>query len=218
MTTQSQTKPCSQCSKLMLLVNIEQFLGIRRQFWRCWCGACDVNDDKLVELTFQERWEAANAPVAATPQLPTKRLTSTATLPNRAHPKDAGLDLCSDEDLRLYAGSRKRVRTSFAAAIPVGHVGLCCPRSGWALRDGVTVLNAPGIIDEGYEGSHDVVLINLGERAVDIKHGDRIAQLVIVPVWRGEVVEVEELPGGEGGRGERGFGSSGMRRDGEAVK
>lgn len=139
---------------------------------------------------------------------PTVKLSPTAQLPRYAHDGDAGADLYADEDCEVYSMTSKLIRTNFAAAIPPGYVGLCCSRSGLALRKDVVVLNAPGIVDAGYRGSQDVILANFGSTTFHVKRGDRIAQLVVVPVARCKFVEVAALP--ETGRGDKGFGSSGV--------
>jgi len=135
------------------------------------------------------------------------RLDRALPLPAYARPGDAGLDLRASEDVTLAPGDRRLVSTGIAIAIPEGHAGLVLPRSGLAMHKGVTVLNAPGLIDSGYRGELKVVLLNTdrGERFV-VEPGMRIAQLVVVPVVLPEPKEVAELPESE--RGERGFGSS----------
>lgn len=139
--------------------------------------------------------------------VPCRRLTATAKLPRYAHDGDAGADLYSDEDCDVYSMTSKLVRTNFAAAISPGYVGLCCSRSGLALRKDVVVLNAPGVVDAPYRGSQDVILANFGSTTFQVRRGDRIAQLVVVPVARCRFVEVAELAAT--GRGVGGFGSSG---------
>jgi dUTP pyrophosphatase len=129
-------------------------------------------------------------------------------LPVRAHPGDAGLDLIAAEQVGILPGGRAAVPTAIAVAIPPGHAGLVVPRSGLARRHGVTVANAPGLIDAGYRGELLVVLVNLGDAVHRIEPGDRIAQLVVVPVELPEPVAVDELPPSDG-RGEGGFGSTG---------
>ena len=129
-------------------------------------------------------------------------------LPARAHAGDAGLDLVACEEAGLGPGQRAAVPTGWAVAIPEGWAGLVVPRSGNALRMGLTVANAPGLIDAGYRGELQVILVNLGDAPVAIAAGDRIAQLVLVPVALGDAIEVDELPGHDG-RGEGGFGSTG---------
>ncbi len=129
-------------------------------------------------------------------------------LPTRAHAGDAGLDLAAAEDAVLAPGDRLAVATGWAVAIPEGMAGLVVPRSGNALRHGLTVANAPGLIDAGYRGELKVILVNLGDEPFAISVGDRIAQLVIAPVSLGAAVEVRDLPESDG-RGDGGFGSTG---------
>lgn len=137
-----------------------------------------------------------------------RRLHPDARLPERAHPGDAGLDLSSVEGVDLAPGARVAVATGWAVAIPSGHAGLVVPRSGLALRQGVTVANAPGLIDAGYRGELKVLLVNLDAEAHHIEPGDRVAQLVVVPAIVMATLEVEELPDSDG-RGDGGFGSTG---------
>lgn len=135
------------------------------------------------------------------------RLDSGLPLPAFAQPGDAGLDLRASESVTLEPGERRLVPSGLAVAIPEGHAGLVLPRSGLAMQKGVTVLNAPGLIDSGYRGEVKVLLINHGRTAVTIDRGDRVAQLVIQAVARVALVEVRELPSSR--RGEAGFGSTG---------
>jgi dUTP pyrophosphatase len=129
-------------------------------------------------------------------------------VPRRAHPGDAGLDLCALEGGELAPGARTAVATGLAIALPPGHAGLVLPRSGLAARYGVTVVNAPGLIDEGYRGELQVLLLNTDrEHAFSWSAGDRIAQLVVTAVATPEHVEVDTLDGTQRGAG--GFGSSG---------
>jgi dUTP pyrophosphatase len=107
----------------------------------------------------------------------------------------------------LSPGDRVLFSTGISLSIPPGYEGQIRPRSGWALKDGITVLNSPGTIDSDYKGEIKVLLINLGHESVEIKRGDRIAQLVIAPVIKAELVIVEELE--TSARGDSGFGSSG---------
>jgi dUTP pyrophosphatase len=144
--------------------------------------------------------------------LEVQRLDPTLPLPSYAHDGDAGLDLVSSEDLRLEPGARAAVPTGVIVAVPDGWVGLVHPRSGLARRHGLTVANAPGTIDAGYRGELQVLLINLGSAVVDIHRGDRIAQLLLQPVGRARVVEVEGFsatPRGSGGFGSTGIGGLG---------
>ncbi len=129
-------------------------------------------------------------------------------MPTRAHQGDAGLDLCALEAVVLEPGERARVRTGLAIELPPGHAGLVLPRSGLAARHGIALVNAPGLIDEGYRGELQVLLLNTDrDQACGLAAGDRIAQLVVVPVAIAEPVEVAELAPAV--RGEGGFGSSG---------
>lgn len=121
---------------------------------------------------------------------------------------DAGIDLRSSENTVIFAGQRKLVRCGIRIALPKGTVGMVCPRSELASKHGVTVLNAPGILDEGYRGEVMVILYNTDDhKAFRISKGDRIAQLVVVPYVRCSIEEVAELDDTE--RGEHGFGSTG---------
>jgi dUTP pyrophosphatase len=137
-----------------------------------------------------------------------KRLSSDAVLPEYAHPGDAGMDLCSAQELTIPPGGRALVRTGLAMALPAGFEAQVRPRSGLALKRGVTVLNTPGTIDEGYRGEIGVILANLGDGDFAVAKGDRIAQMVIAPVTRASIVETETL--GDTVRGEGGFGSTGV--------
>lgn len=131
-------------------------------------------------------------------------------LPSYAKPGDAGLDLRSRVEMKLEPGMRALVPTGIAVAIPAGYVGLVHPRSGLAIKSGISMVNTPGTIDSGYRGEISVILINHDrEETFEIKRGDRIAQLVIQQVEVAELVAVKELPPSE--RGEGGFGSSGIR-------
>ena len=141
-------------------------------------------------------------------KLPVKRLDPSIELPAYAREGDAGLDLRAAHDATLEPGGRGLVGTGLAVAIPPGYAGLVIPRSGLALSQGVTVLNAPGLVDAGYRGEVKVLLINHGEKPVTVRRGDRIAQLVVQSVERTEPIEVGELPASERGAG--GFGSTGV--------
>jgi dUTP pyrophosphatase len=135
------------------------------------------------------------------------RLDRELPAPRRSHPGDAGLDLYARVDVRLEPGERALVPTGIAVAIPEGHAGFVVPRSGLAVRDGVGVVNGPGLVDAGYRGELKVILINHGQDAVQLARGDRIAQLVVVPVSMTDFLEVESLPDSQ--RGSGGFGSTG---------
>jgi dUTP pyrophosphatase len=131
-----------------------------------------------------------------------------AVLPRRAYPGDAGLDLVACEACKLGPGQRAVVHTGVAVAIPAGYAGFVQPRSGLARRHGITIVNAPGLIDSGYRGELQVTLLNTDpEHPFVVEPGMRIAQLVILPAPPVELVQVEELPESE--RGTAGFGSSG---------
>jgi dUTP pyrophosphatase len=141
-------------------------------------------------------------------ELPVRLLRSGAALPTRAYEADAGLDLAACERVTLEPGQRAVVPTGLAVAIPDGHAGLVVPRSGLAAEHGLTIVNAPGLIDAGYRGELLVILQNTDrERSFTVEPGMRIAQLVVVAIPHLQLVEVEELAATH--RGERGYGSSG---------
>jgi dUTP pyrophosphatase len=143
-------------------------------------------------------------------ELPCAGVDPGAVLPERAHPGDAGLDLRSAVDVEVGPGERAMVPTGIAVAIPDGYAGLVLPRSGLASAYGLTMANAPGLIDAGYRGEVICAVVNLDrQEPVKIARGDRIAQLVIVAVPEVDPVWVDELPGSS--RGEGGFGSTGTR-------
>lgn len=136
------------------------------------------------------------------------RLDERARVPTRAHDGDAGLDLYALEDAVLAPGERASVPTGIAVEIPPGQAGLVLPRSGLAARHGISVVNAPGLIDSGYRGEVRVLLLNTDrEQPFELSSGDRIAQLVLVRVELPTLVEVDSLTDSE--RGVGGFGSSG---------
>jgi dUTP pyrophosphatase len=136
------------------------------------------------------------------------RLDDAARVPTRAHDGDAGLDLYALEASVLAPGERASVPTGIAVEIPPGHAGLVLPRSGLAARHGISVVNAPGLIDAGYRGEVRVLLLNTDRaESFTIEPGARIAQLVLIAVAAVEPVEVVEL--GDSERGAGGFGSSG---------
>ena len=135
------------------------------------------------------------------------RVRGDARAPERAYAGDAGLDLATCEAVRLAPGERALVPTGLAVAIPEGYAGFVQPRSGLAARDGLTVVNSPGLIDAGYRGEIQVVLLNTDrERTFTAEAGERIAQLVVLAVPELTLREVADLPPSE--RGVRGFGSS----------
>jgi dUTP pyrophosphatase len=136
------------------------------------------------------------------------RLDPELPLPRYAKGGDAGADIFSRIDITLAPGERALVPTGIAIALPDGYVALVHPRSGLAIKHGVTMVNAPGTVDAGYRGELQIILINHDKsESVSFKRGDRIAQLVIQKVERAEFVEVHDLPGS--GRGTGGFGSTG---------
>jgi dUTP pyrophosphatase len=137
-----------------------------------------------------------------------KRVRPEGTLPSTHHVGDAGLDLHAAIDATVKPGERVMVPTGVAVAIPDGHAGLVLPRSGLASMHGLTLANAPGLIDAGYRGEVICSVVNLDrEEAVEIRTGDRIAQLVIVAIPEVAPIWADELP--QTGRGEGGFGSTG---------
>jgi dUTP diphosphatase len=137
-----------------------------------------------------------------------QRLDPEMPLLRPARAGDAGVDLRAAEPISLKPGERGLVRTGLALAIPAGYAGFVQPRSGMAIKKGLGLLNSPGLIDSGYRGELKIIVINLDPEAIlEIERGDRIAQLVILPVPDVVFEEVEELPPSE--RGEGGFGSTG---------
>jgi len=137
-----------------------------------------------------------------------KRLDPGVPLPLYAKGGDAGADIVSAVDITLAPGERALVPTGISIALPDGYVALVHPRSGLAIKHGVTMVNAPGTVDAGYRGELKLILINHDRtESVSFKRGDRVAQLVIQQVERAEFIEVQELPGS--GRGTDGFGSTG---------
>lgn len=139
-----------------------------------------------------------------------RRMVPEAVEPRRAHEGDAGYDLCSVDSLTLPPVKRELVRTGISVAIPEGYAGLVLPRSGLAVRHGISLVNTPGLIDSGYRGEIQVPLINHdSETAFKVEIGMRIAQLVFVRAENALLSEVELLEAAADGRGEGGFGSSG---------
>lgn len=140
-------------------------------------------------------------------ELAVRRLRPDAQLPTRAYAHDAGIDLSACERVELGPGERALVPTGLAVAIPEGYAGYVQPRSGLASRNGISIVNTPGLVDAGYRGELLVNLVNTDRRETFVvEPGMRIAQLVILPVPHVDVVEVDELPESE--RGAKGFGSS----------
>lgn len=149
------------------------------------------------------------APKVTVPSVRVKLLRPDAKVPERAKARSAGLDVyaCVDAPVTLQPGERRLIPTGVAIVLPEDSVGLYCPRSGIARDGGVTVLNAPGVHDEDYTGEACVLVVNLGDADYVIRPGDRVAQLVIVPVIYADVAVVDVLPTTE--RGTAGFGSTG---------
>jgi dUTP pyrophosphatase len=140
-------------------------------------------------------------------ELEVLRVREGARVPDRAYSGDAGLDLATCEPLSLAPGERALVPTGIAVAIPNGFAGFVQPRSGLAARHGISLVNSPGLIDSGYRGEIQVVLLNTDRaRTFSAEAGERIAQLVVLPVPDVAVREVDELASSD--RGARGFGSS----------
>lgn len=142
-------------------------------------------------------------------ELRIKRLDAGLPLPRYAHEGDAGLDLYAAADVTLAPLERALVPTGIAVAIPEGYAGFVQPRSGRAIRNGLGLVNSPGLIDSHYRGEIKVIVINFDPREpIEIRRGDKIAQLVIQPIARVRLAEVEELD--DTARGEGGFGSTGV--------
>lgn len=138
-----------------------------------------------------------------------KRIDSELPLPSYAQPGDAGADLCTSIDFTLAPGERRLVPTGVAIALPDGYAGFVHPRSGLAVRKGLSIVNAPGTVDAGFRGELQICVINLDPvENIELRRGDRIAQLVIQRVERAVFHEVAKLPGSD--RGEGGFGSTGV--------
>lgn len=136
------------------------------------------------------------------------KLHELAVTPRYEHPGDAGLDLCSVTEMEILPGESKLVPTGISIELPMGTEAQVRPRSGLALKHGITVLNTPGTIDAGYRGEVGVILINHGKNVFQVTKGMRIAQMVIKPVIYVEVEEVNELS--VSSRGSGGFGSTGI--------
>lgn len=138
-------------------------------------------------------------------ELKIKRVDPEAVLPKRSHADDAGLDLATTEDVYLLPGEPKAVRTGLAFEIPVGYVGMIADRSSMGKKG---LKSAGGIVDSGYRGEVHVILVNLTANEIRIKRGDRIAQLLLIPIATPQVKEVTELS--DSVRGAKGFGSTGV--------
>lgn len=137
-----------------------------------------------------------------------KKINPDATIPQFAHEGDAGMDLFSVDDLDINPGESKLIKTGITIELPKNTEAQVRPRSGLALKNGITVLNTPGTIDEGYRGEIGVILINHGKECFSVKKGMKIAQMVIKPILTVKIKEVQELADSE--RGTEGFGSTGV--------
>lgn len=136
-------------------------------------------------------------------------LINAQNVPSYSHPGDAGADLSSSEALTLAPGQRATVGTGVFIALPAGFVAFVVPRSGLAAKHGITVVNSPGTVDAGYRGEIKVTLLNTdSSQPFEIAVGDRIAQIIVMPVTQARFIPVEKLPESE--RGESGFGSTGL--------
>ena len=139
-------------------------------------------------------------------------LISAGQMPVYSHPGDAGADLVAAEAVELAPGARATVRTGVSIALPDGYAAFVVPRSGLASKHGITIVNSPGTVDAGYRGEIRVTLLNTDTSvAYSVAVGDRIAQLIVMPVSRARFIPVETLPGSH--RGESGFGSTGYRAE-----
>ena len=143
------------------------------------------------------------------PQVIFQKIDPTATLPEYAHPGDAGMDICSIENITIPVMQRKLIHTGLRARIPEGLEIQVRPRSGLALKHGITVLNTPGTIDSGYRGEIGVILANFGDKEFNVRKGDRVAQLVVSSFVSVRVLE-GDVDKDETDRGEGGFGSTGV--------
>jgi dUTP pyrophosphatase len=140
-----------------------------------------------------------------------KKLSNEVLTPKYETPGSSGMDIaaCIDRDIIINSGDKALVPTGFSLAIPLGYEVQIRPRSGLAIKKGITVLNTPGTIDSDYRGEIKVVLINLSKEKFTVKNGERIAQMVVCPIEQVSVDEVKELP--ETDRGKDGFGSTGIK-------
>ena len=149
-------------------------------------------------------------------KVPVKRLDDTIDLPEYAYEGDAGLDLRAAEDTVLNPFGRQVVSCGIAIAIPHGYAGFVLPRSGLAAKHGISIVNAPGLIDSNYRGEIKVILINLGTADFTINSGDRIAQMIVAPVTQASFTITDSLSETE--RGSGGFGSTGLSASGASGK
>ena len=137
-----------------------------------------------------------------------RKIDPEATLPEYAHPGDAGMDVRSVEELVIEPGGRRLVHTGLVMMLPSGYEAQVRSRSGLALKNGVMVLNSPGTIDEGYRGEVGVILANFGSEPFRVEKGAKVAQIVVAPCTRAEIAETSDVDATE--RGEGGFGSTGV--------
>lgn len=158
-------------------------------------------------MQHRERYHLDEATQVHKVRIPLQRLDDELPIPAHARPGDGGVDLHARDDVVLGPGERSVVPTGVAVAIPDGYAGLVTPRSGLAARHGISIVNGPGLVDAGYRGEIKIVLVNLSDEEFPIARGERIAQLVVVPVAAQEFVVVDELPVTT--RGSGGFGSTG---------
>lgn len=143
-------------------------------------------------------------------KIPVHKLNKCADLPKYAYEGDAGFDLMSVEDTEIAPQCRKIIKCGFSMSIPDGYAGLVLPRSGLAVRYGITVANSPGLVDSGYRGEICVVLLNTDNKnSFTVNNGDRIAQMIIVPFSKAEFCESDKLEPSQ--RSTNGFGSSGLQ-------
>jgi dUTP pyrophosphatase len=168
-----------------------------------------MGEEDDLETEFEQPASNGSNTLGGMEELRLIKLSEKATLPTRAHDSDAGLDLYAAEDALVKSGARVSVGTGLAVAVPEGLAGLVLPRSGLALRHGVTLVNSPGLIDPGYRGEVRVILLNT-DRTIDYQctMGDRIAQLLLVPIATASPMQAATLDTSTRGAG--GFGSSGF--------
>jgi dUTP pyrophosphatase len=145
-----------------------------------------------------------------------RRIRDGAVAPHYEHDGDAGMDLYSAEDCTLKPGERRLVPTGFRVEVPKGYEMQIRPKSGLALKRGITVLNTPGTVDSGYRGEVGVILFNASDGDFEVRTGEKVAQAVITRVETAELEEVEDLS--ETGRGEGGFGSTGLSRSTQTAE
>ena len=139
-----------------------------------------------------------------------EKISEDAIIPFKAHKDDAGMEACITENITIKTGERKLIKTGLAIALPENYEAQIRPRSGLALKNGITVLNTPGTIDEGYRGEIGIILINLSKEEFKIEKGMKVAQMVIQPTLNLNIEEVCELT--ETSRGIGGFGSTGIKK------